>query len=90
MSVFVDGSVLNDRLRTLSDVYKLTKSSIQKVDLKVKRPPLHVFVEVIEVRIAVYILKMCLPLIMFPQQSCERGLAGTNIAGYGYVFPHDL
>ena len=62
--IFVDGAVLDDRMRRFFDLLNLRKTAIEVVDLQVKRPTLHVVVEIVEIRVLIDVFEMGVPVVM--------------------------
>lgn len=52
--VFIDGAILHGCLLTLTDFGYLAKATIQKIDLKMKRPAGHVIIKIAQIRIMLY------------------------------------
>ena len=86
--VLEDGTVLYDSVVALGNLYNLLEAFVEKVNLQVERPSVHVFVEVVEIRIVVHWLKFGYPAITFGQKFGERGLAASYISCYCDV--HDV
>ena len=53
VGIFIDRPILNNRALTCADLVNLVKSTVQKINLKVKGPPCHVFVKIFQVWIVV-------------------------------------
>lgn len=85
VGVFVDSSVLNYSILPVSYFQQLLEPVVEKIDLEVETPPLHIAVEVRQVRVVLNILVVSLPAKVAGQHIGERGLARAYIAGYGYV-----
>src|SRR4051794_8354269 len=86
VSVFINGPVLYNGFCTAMYFYQLSKAAVQEKYLQVKTPARHILVKIHQVWIMVYIFKMRYPFIMFAEQFCKRGFAGSYIPGYGDVF----
>jgi hypothetical protein len=85
VSVFVNGSILNDGFIAVADLVYLIKPTVQEIDLQVKSPTRHVGIEILEVRIVVYGFIQGCPSVVPGQSFGEGGFSGTDIAGYGDV-----
>ena len=85
VGVFVDGSVLNDRVVALQNIEHLLVAMVEKINLQVERPPLHVVVEVCEVGIVVSAFEVRLPVEMAGEFFTERSFACANVPGDGDV-----
>lgn len=53
VSILVNGTVLNDGPLAFADLPHLVKPTVQKINLQVKRPARHVFIEIAQVWILV-------------------------------------
>ena len=85
--IFKDGAVLNDGVVTLADGDYVSKPLVEKVDLQVERPSCHVGIEIVQIRIVVYWLKLWYPIISFGKHGSEGCLAASYVSSNGYV--HD-
>ena len=83
--ILEDGTILDDGLRRLWDLNDFLESLVQEVDLRVERPPLHVGIEVGEIRVVVDGLEPWGPAVTLGKQSRERGLAASDVSCYGYM-----
>src|SRR5258706_7112806 len=72
IGVFVDGSVLNDRLLAFADNPHLVKPAIEKIDLKMKSPTCHVFIQITKIRVGVNGFIKGSPTIMLRQLFGQR------------------
>lgn len=84
--VFVDGAVLNNGFLAFADLSHLVKPTVQKIDLQVKRPARHVFIEIAQVWILVNRFIERSPAVMFGKFFYEGSFPTTNIARNGNVF----
>jgi hypothetical protein len=67
ISIFINGPVLDHVFSAVSDLNYLPEPGIQKIDLQVKRPALHVLVKTMQVRIVFNIFVLWFPIKMFCQ-----------------------
>ena len=88
MSVFVNRSVLNGGMGLGRHLLVLAVPRIQKIDLQVEGPTLHVLIEIVEVGVVINLFKMRFPAIMTGQHFGEGGLSGSDIPGNGDVLAH--
>ncbi|MNY56655.1 hypothetical protein D3C86_1927600 [compost metagenome] len=72
-------------MRALLYFEQLLQPAVQKVDLQVERPSLHIIVEVAQVRIIVYRFKLRYPFIMFSQHLGQGCFPCPDITGDGNV-----
>jgi hypothetical protein len=86
VGILIDCAVLNNRLFAFADLSNLIKPVIKKIDLEVKGPPLHVIVEITEIRIMIYGLIQGHPTIMFGQLLDQGGFPRSDVSRNGYVF----
>ena len=63
--IFVDGAVLDNGVCRFFDFLYLRKTAIEVIDLQIKRPTLHVVVEIVEVGVLVDVFEMGVPVVMF-------------------------
>ena len=86
VGILVDGSVLHDRPVSVEDFEHLLVAAVEEENLEVKRPALHVVIEIAQVRVVVGRFVMDIPSEVLGQLFSEGGLAGADVAGNGYVF----
>lgn len=54
--------------------------------MQVEGPTMHVFVEILEVRVVINPLEVRLPLEIVREDAGQRAFTSSNVAGDGYVF----
>jgi len=64
IGILIDGPVLDDIFARLADLDDLAEPAVQKIDLQVERPALHVLVKVIEIGIIIHVFILGFPGIM--------------------------
>src|SRR5258705_6377664 len=72
ISVFVNSPVLNNCLLAFADNPHLAKPAVEEVDLKMKGPTGHVFIEITKVRVGVDRLIQGSPAVMLRQLFSQR------------------
>src|SRR6478736_593514 len=82
VSVFINSPVLDDCLFAFANYLYLLKSTVQKVNLKVKCPPGHVTIKITEIRILIHRFVQRRPIVVFSQFFNQCGFAATNVASY--------
>ena len=80
--ILVDRSILNNCFAIPPDVHYLIQPTVEKVNLKIKGPTLHVLIEIIQVRIVFCILKVRFPFVMLGKQLGERSLSSPYVSRY--------
>ena len=70
VSIFVDSSILNDWLFTLSYFLDLLKATIEKINLEVKGPFGHITIKVPQIGVVVYIFIFSMPAKLLSQKLC--------------------
>lgn len=75
VGILIDGPVLDDGLVALPDLPHLVETAVEEEDLEVKRPALHVIVEIAQVGIIVDRLIQRHPTVVLRQLFHERGFA---------------
>lgn len=85
VSIFVNGPILNDRFFSTQDRQNLLVSAVQKVNLQVERPTVHVVVKINEVRVVVGGFIVDVPIETFAQLGTKGCFSGANISGNGHV-----
>ena len=88
MGVFINGSILDHPLSAFLQFSKLCKSRSQEKHLQIKGPTLHVLVEIVQIWVVIYLLKMRLVAVVFREESRERRFSRPNVSGYSNV--HNL
>ena len=83
--VLVDSTVLNNVIGSLAYLHHVFKTLIKEIDLQVKTPPLHIGVEVLQIRIKLHGFVTGFPTIMLGKHSCQRGLTTADISGDSYM-----
>jgi len=83
--IFEDGSILHDGLLRTGYLYHIVESLVQKVNLKIKRPSLHILVIIGKVWIVIYRLEVCLPAISLGKHLGQGSLAASYISCYCYM-----
>src|SRR5690554_790229 len=89
ISIFIDCSILYNRCFAFSSLLCMFESDIQKVDLEMKSPTLHVLIEISKERVVFCIVKMSKPIIVFSEFGCKDSLSGTYVPRNSYVM-HNL
>src|SRR5688572_26274363 len=79
MGIFINGSILYHRFISALDVDELLKAVVQKINLEIKRPPWHVLIEIVQVRIILYVFIMRFPIEALSQFFGEGCFPRTNI-----------
>lgn len=85
VSVLVNGSVLYCGPVVVPDLIHLFKTTVQKIDLNVKRPSRHVLIKISHVWVFIHSLKQGMPPVMFCEFRRKGGLAASDIATDGNV-----
>ena len=80
--ILVDGPVLDDDVLALGDIHHILEPFVEEINLEIKGPTLHIFVEISEIRIKVHGLEFRGPSVMGCEQPRQRGLAASNVSGY--------
>lgn len=75
VSIFINGSVLNNGLFAFADLPHLIKPAVQKVDLQMKRPTRHVVIKIAQVRIVINRFVKGSPAVMPGKLFGQRGFA---------------
>ena len=86
VGILVDGSVLHDRPVSVEDFEHLLVAAVEEENLEVKRPALHIVVEVTQVGVVVGRFVVDIPTEVLTQLFGEGGFTGADIAGDGDVF----
>lgn len=81
--ILIDGPVLDDGFRGFGNQLLVTESMRQEIDLEMERPPMHVSVEIGQIRIVFHGFEVRFPMVSFGEKSCERGFPGSDISGDG-------
>ena len=80
--ILKDGTVLNNGLLGMGNLYHLFETLVQEVNLKVERPTFHVGIEVLQIRVIVNGFEPGGPSVTMGQHLGQRGLATTNVSCY--------
>jgi hypothetical protein len=83
--ILEDGSILHDGLLRTGNLHHIVESLVQKVNLKIERPSLHILVIIGKVWIVIYRLEVCLPAISLGKHLGQGSLAASYISCYCYM-----
>ena len=86
IGIFINGSVLNNRLIAFADLAHLAEPAVEKINLQVESPPGHVFVKIAEVRILFHRFVQRSPAIMPGELLSQRRFSRANVSRDGDVF----
>ncbi len=67
------------RFGTTMNIQQLIEAAVQEIDLEIEAPAWHIFIEIHQIRIVVYILKLRDPAVMLAEQFREGCFTGTDI-----------
>ena len=84
-SVLKDGAVLDDGVAASTDGHNVFETLVEKIDLQVERPSVHVLIEVFKIRIEVYRFEEGRPVVVLGEHFGQRGLSAADVSGYGNV-----
>ena len=65
MSIFIDGTILNNGFLAFADLPHLVKPAVQKINLQMKGPARHVVIKIPQVRVVINRFVKGCPVIMF-------------------------
>jgi len=86
LSILIYGTILNDAMRSFLNLALMVKPARQEKHLQIKRPAMHVIVEVAQVRIIIHAFEIGLPLEVVRQKLSQRTLPGADITCYSDIF----
>src|SRR5688572_8030185 len=85
-SIFIDRPVLHGALRTGLDLVNLFEATVQKVDLHMKSPAMHVSIEIAQIRVIIDRFKKGPPAELFGKPGSEGGFTGSDVAADSDMF----
>ena len=83
--VFKNGTILNDGFFAPRNGHHILKSLVEKVDLQIERPALHIFIEVFEIGVEVYGFEEGRPSVVLGKHFGECGFPAADVSGDGDV-----
>ena len=83
--ILVNGPVLNDYLVALGDIHHILETLVEKINLKIERPALHIFVEISKIRIVVNGFEFGSPFVLRCQHPGQSGFSAADVSGYCYM-----
>ena len=83
--VFEDGTILDDGFFATRNGHYILESLVEKVDLQIERPALHIFIEVFEIGVEVYRFEEGRPSVVLGKHFGECGFPAADVSGDGDV-----
>ena len=82
---FEDGTVLDDRLRTVLDFEQILESLLEIEHFHIECPSGNVLVIIIDIGVICHGFQEFLPTIVFGEHLGQRGLTATDVSCYCYI-----
>ena len=84
--ILVDSTVLHHGIRALLNVDNLLETVVQEINLQIERPPWHIVIEIVKVRVVLNVLVVGLPVKALGQNLRQSSFTGTYVAGNSDMF----
>ena len=85
-SILIYSAVLHHYIGTLLYVDNLLETVVQEINLQIERPPWHIVVKIVQIRVVLHILVVGLPFEVFSQNLGQSSFTGTNVSGNSDMF----